>query len=278
MSRIRFLDTTLRDGELAPDFKPSAKERADIAGALEAAGIDVIELASTADDDESFALSKRIARDLMRATVCCIAPIGEREFEKAARFLDGISRSRIHFYLDARSIRRLEADADFRDQTLASMEAAIGRARQEFAEVEFSPQDATRTDPRTLVEILSLALDAGATIINISDTTGTATPRTIARLFDRLHESVSAGDAVAWSLHGHNHRGRAAENALAAIDRGVVQIEGTINGVGPAGGNTNLIEVAEMIRAGGDADDRLEHIDFRLLRKVGAQPALREFL
>lgn len=278
MTRIRLLDTTLRDGELSPGFKPAAEERAAIADALDAAGMDVIELASTADDDEEFAVSRDIARGLARATVCCIAPIGKRELERVGAFLDGIVRSRIHFYLDARSVRRLEADAGFRDRTLASMEAVIGDARREFAEVEFSPQDATRTDTRTLVEILSVAVDAGATIINISDTTGTATPRTVGRLFDRLHDSVIAAESVVWSLHGHNHRGRAAENALAAIERGVVQIEGTINGVGPAGGNTNLVEVAEMISEDSDLESRLEHIDVRLLRKVGSQPGLREFL
>ena len=158
------------------------------------------------------------------------------------------------------------------------MAAIIGRARRELAEVEFSPQDATRTDSRTLAKILRVALDAGATVVNISDTTGTATPRTVGRLFDRLHDSVTAAESVVWSLHGHNHRGRAAENALAAIERGVVQIEGTINGVGPAGGNTNLVEVAEMISEDSDLEGRLEHIDLRLLRKVGSQPGLREFL
>lgn len=278
MTRIRLLDTTLRDGELAPEFKPAPDERAAIANALDAAGMDVIELASTADGEAEFAVSKGIAQGLVRATVCCIAPIGERELERAGTFLDGIARSRIHFYLDARGVRRLEADTDFHDRTLASIEAVIGVARREFAEVEFSPQDATRTDTRTLVEILSVAVAAGATIINISDTTGTATPRSVGRLFDRLHESVAAADTVAWSLHGHNHRGRAAENALAAIARGVVQIEGTINGVGPAGGNTNLVEVAELLTAAGDSEGRLEHIDIRLLRKIGAQSGLRKFL
>ncbi|MGD8350633.1 MAG: hypothetical protein PVI79_15405, partial [Gammaproteobacteria bacterium] len=126
--------------------------------------------------------------------------------------------------------------------------------------------------------LLQVALDAGATIINISDTTGTATPREIGDLFDSLSASLADYDPPCWSLHGHNHRGRAAQNALAALQRGVLQIEGTINGVGPAGGNANLIEVAETIKADEMLGDRLAHIDLRRLRKIGSQSGLREFL
>ena len=276
MKRIGFLDTTLRDGELSPDFRPSATMR--IARALEDAGVDVIELASTADDEERFANSKRIAASLKRSTICCIAPIGNADLERACAFLDGLPGARIHLYLDARRIRALEADADLRAQTFASMEAVIGRARREFAEVEFSPQDATRTDPRTLEKLLRIALEAGATMVNISDTTGTATPRKIGSLFDSLSASLADCEAPGWSLHGHNHRGRAVQNALAALERGVLQIEGTINGVGPAGGNTNLIEVAEMIKDDELLRDGLAHIDLRRLRKIGTQAGLREFL
>lgn len=278
MNRIGFLDTTLRDGELSPDFSPSAAERLRIARALEDAGVDVIELASTADDEERFADSKRIAGRLQRSTVCCIAPIGDSDLEKARAFLDGLPRPRIHLYLDARSIRALEADADLREQTFASMAAIIGRARRELAEVEFSPQDATRTDSRTLAKVLRVALDAGATVVNISDTTGTATPREIASLFDSLSASLEDSGEANWSLHGHNHRGRAADNALAALQRGAVQIEGTINGVGPAGGNTNLIDVAAMIKADERLQGGLEHIDLRRLRKIGSLAGLRGFL
>ncbi|HKJ51013.1 MAG TPA: hypothetical protein VKB27_05900, partial [Gammaproteobacteria bacterium] len=139
-------------------------------------------------------------------------------------------------------------------------------------------QDATRTDSRTLAKVLRVALDAGATVVNISDTTGTATPREIASLFDSLSASLEDSREANWSLHGHNHRGRAADNALAALQRGAVQIEGTINGVGPAGGNTNLIDVAAMIKADERLQGGLEHIDLRRLRKIGSLAGLRGFL
>lgn len=278
MMRIGFLDTTLRDGELSPDFRPSPAERLRIARALEDAGVDVIELASTADDEERFADSRRIAAGLRRSTVCCIAPLGDADLEKAFAFLDGLPRPRIHLYLDARSIRALEADANLGEQSLASMAAIIGRARRELAQVEFSPQDATRTDSRTLAKIVQAALEAGATVINISDTTGTATPREIGSLFDSLSASLAGSGEASWSLHGHNHRGRAADNALAALQRGVMQIEGTINGVGPAGGNTDLIDVAAMIKADERLQGGLEHIDLRRLRKIGSLAGLRGFL
>ena len=117
MNRISFFDTTLRDGELSSDFRPSGAERLRIARALEDAGVDVIELASTAADDERFANSKQIAGSLRRSTVCCIAPLGAADLERACRFLGGLPRARIHLYLDARGIRALETDANLREQT-----------------------------------------------------------------------------------------------------------------------------------------------------------------
>ena len=121
-------------------------------------------------------------------------------------------------------------------------------ARDFAPEVEFSPQDATRTDIASLAALASVALSAGAQVINISDTTGTSTPEQIESLIQGLCETVPELSNAVLSLHGHNHLGRATDNAISAISHGVRQIEGTINGVGPAGGNTDLLEVALMLK------------------------------
>jgi 2-isopropylmalate synthase len=269
MTPIRLLDTTLRDGELAPAFNPAADERMAIAAALDAAGVGVIELASTGDDDARLAQSKEIAVCLERATVCCLAPLTEGDLLRAGEFLDGIGKSRLHLYLDAHRIRALETDAGLEREIFSAIKALVGEASG-FTEVEFSPQDATRIPPQTLVKIVAAGVDAGAGIINISDTTGTATPAEIADLFATLRASVPGLDSTMLSLHAHDHRGRAVENARAAVAAGAVQIEVTIGGVGPAGGNTDLLEVLRSVTDGGSPGGGFAGIDLDRLEALAS--------
>lgn len=268
MKRIQLFDTTLRDGELSPDFNPTAAQRLEIALGLEAAGVDVIELASAADDAERLAASRRIAAQLQSATVCCIARLGETELDISRIFCAGLQRTRIHIYLDSKSIREMPRQPRISDEILRRIERVVGAAADSFAQVEFSPQDATRTDIETLAAVLAPAIAAGAGIVNISDTTGSSTPETIDSLFAQLHDRVPGLGQVLLSLHGHNHLRRAVDNAVVAIDCGVSQIEGTLNGVGPAGGNTDLLALAEILCA---ANPEGQKLGFELdkLRAVG---------
>ena len=275
MMPIRIFDTTLRDGELSPDFRPAADQRLAIASALDTAGVDVIELAYTDDADDRLAESKTIAAGIERATVCCLAQLAEDDLRRAREFFDGIARSRLHLYLDAHRIRALESDGGLEVEILAMLAALIGEARERFNEVEFSPQDATRTARPTLAKIIATAIDAGAGIISISDTTGTATPREIEEIFTSLENEVTGLDAVELSLHAHDHRGGALANALAAIGAGVVQIEGTIGGVGPAGGNTDLLAVLRSAATDERLAPRTAHIDVDSLEALAAQPLFR---
>jgi len=272
MTRLRIFDTTLRDGELSPDFRPSRDERLVIAGALDAAGIDVIELASTADPDARLAESRTIAESIEQARVCVIAPLSEDDLRRADEYFGGLANARLHLYLDARRIRALEADAGLEQETFAMLEALIVAAGKRFSEVEFSPQDATRTERRTLVKIVAAGIRAGAGIVSISDTTGTATPPEIERIFATLKDEVEDLGRVQLSLHAHDHRGRAVENALAAIGAGVVQVEGTIGGVGPAGGNTDLLVFLRSALQERSLPARVAHIDLQKLDALGSQP------
>lgn len=275
MTRLRIFDTTLRDGELSPTFRPTADERLAIATALDAAGVDVIELASTADPDARLAESRAIAERIEQARVCCLAPMTENDLHRADEYFGDIAKARLHLYLDARRIRALEADAGLEQETFAMLEALLGAAGERFSEVEFSPQDATRTDRRVLAKIVAAGIRAGAGIVSISDTTGTATPLQIEEIFSILKDEVADLDRIELSLHAHDHRGRAVENALAAIGAGVVQIEGTIGGVGPAGGNTDLLELLRAAARDEALAVRGAHIDLRKLDALGSQPLFR---
>lgn len=240
---VYFLDTTLRDGELSPSFNPSPEQRANIARLLESAGVSVIELASTEDDAESLAQSGQIALDLNSSTVCCLSQLNPEHLQTARTFLEKIEKARIHLYLDSKRMRQIESAPNEAGEILDQMSELIFAAKTLFPDVEFSPQDATRFEFDTLAKVVEVALAAGASIINISDTVGTATTEHIRNLFQALNAKVPSLDSAILSLHAHNHEGRAVENVLAAIECGVTQIEGTINGVGPAGGNTNLLAV-----------------------------------
>ncbi len=247
MADLILLDTTIRDGELSPDFKPKASERLEIAEALDGANVDVIELASTADNAQRRSDSSKIARGLKNATACCIAQLSAQDIDIAKEVLVGARNPRIHLYLDAKRVHAIEKSESEKRAIIDLVSATIKSACKVFPEVQFSPQDATRADRSSLFVLAAAAIDAGAQTINISDTTGTATPGQIKELFTALSESVPESNDIVLSLHAHNHLKRSTQNALAAISHGVRQIEGTINGVGPAGGNTDLIDVVQQL-------------------------------
>ena len=244
---VFLFDTTLRDGELSPAFSPSPAERSSIAGLLDSAGVSVIELASTDDSAESLAQSLRIASKIETSTVCCLSRLNPEHFQIAKSFLDNIEGGRIHLYLDSKSMRQVESSAEQAEEILSRLSELISTARTAIPEVEFSPQDATRFRFETLARVIEVAVAAGAGIVSISDTVGTATSEHIRNLFGFLSANVTDLDTVTLSLHAHNHEGRAVENALAAIECGVTQIEGTVNGVGPAGGNTDLLRLVSAL-------------------------------
>ena len=272
MNSLRIFDTTLRDGELSPDFGPRIDERQQIAAALDAAGVDVIEVVGSYESDARLEESRIVASTIERATICCLAQLTENDILRARQFFDGIARSRLHLYLDAKRIRALQADPGLESEIFAMMKSMIGEACEHFTEVEFSPQDATRTDSEVLAKIVSAGLDAGAGIISISDTAGTAAPAEIDNCFAVLRERVPNLDTATLSLHAHNHLGRAEENVFAAIGAGVLQIEGTICGVGPAGGNTDLLGVLRSAAIDESLEARIAHIDLEKLEELASLP------
>jgi 2-isopropylmalate synthase len=195
--------------------------------------------------------------------------LSPEHLQTARAFLDGIEKARIHLYLDRKRMSQIESDSSEAGEILDQMSELIAASKTVFPEVEFSPQDATRFEFDTLARVVEVALVAGASIISISDTVGTATPEHICNLFQALNAKVPGLDSVTLSLHAHNHEGRAVENVLAAIDCGVAQIEGTINGVGPAGGNTDLLDVVAKLEDVEEFD--LGELNPRNLRAIGVE-------
>ena len=250
MAELLLFDTTLRDGEQCGEFNPDFEQRLEIALALDRSGVDIVELASSADDESRLADSARIAGRLENAVACCLTTVEEAEIETAKAVLADAARPRIHLYLDAKRVHAMRDSRNDRQAAIDAVGAAINSARDRFEQVQFSPQDASRAAPESLRELAACALAAGAQTFSIADTVGTATPQHMGELFDRVRDLFSGHRDALLAIHAHNHRGNAVANVLTAIDHGVRQVEGTIGGIGPSGGNTDLLEVLARLPAG----------------------------
>lgn len=241
---IVFLDTTLRDGEQSPGCSMNVQEKLRMAHALEALGVNVIEAGfAIASDGDSSAI-KAISREVRGPCIGSMARACQADIETAARALEGANRSRIHIVL-ASSDLHLEYKLKItRAEALDRAATSVRLASRLVDEVEFSPEDTTRSDRDFLCQMISTVIEAGATIINLPDTVGYCVPAEYAALFEMVRERVPQAKGVTLSSHCHNDLGLAVANTLAAVGAGAQQVEGTINGIGERAGNAALEEVA----------------------------------
>ncbi|MGA9659850.1 MAG: 2-isopropylmalate synthase, partial [Asticcacaulis sp.] len=247
-NRVLVFDTSLRDGEQAPGFSLGTKDKLVMAHALDALGVDIIEAgfaASSPGDEEAI---RHIAGELSRATICSLSRALESDLDAAARALEPAKRSRAHIFLATSPIHRAAKLKKTREQVLETAVKAVTYASGMFDEVEFSPEDAIRTEPDFLAEVCQAVAEAGATTLNIPDTVGYATPAEIFRIFSDLRVALSAYPDVILSAHNHNDLGLAAANSLAALQAGARQIECTVNGIGERAGNCALEEVVMALK------------------------------
>ncbi len=246
-NQIVFFDTTLRDGEQSPGCTMHHDEKLRMAHQLAALGVDVLEagfaIASQGDSDSI----RMIAREVRGPRIASLARCKREDIEAAARSIEPAEKARIHTFL-ASSDLHLEAKLKItRAEALDQAANSVRLARTFADDVEFSAEDATRTDPDFLVEIVTVAVQAGATTINIPDTVGYTTPDEYAATFRMLIEKVPGIDDVILSTHCHNDLGMAVANTLAGIQAGARQAECTINGIGERAGNAALEEIAAAL-------------------------------
>ena len=242
--RVLIFDTTLRDGEQAPGFSLRPAEKLQLARQLDALGVDIIEAGfpiASASDAEAV---RRIATELRRPVIACLARCHRADLEKAAWSLQPAARGRIHTFI-ATSDLHLQAKLRIsREQCLEAAVDAVRYARHHTYDVEFSAEDATRTDLDFLCRVVEAVIKAGATTINLPDTVGYTTPDETRDFFLRIRERVPNADKVIFSAHCHDDLGLAVANTLAAVAGGARQVECTINGIGERAGNAALEEIA----------------------------------
>lgn len=250
--RVHFFDTTLRDGEQSPGCSMTQHEKLEIAHLLADLGVDVLEAGFAISSDGDFAAIEAIAQDVRGPVIASLARAKTEDIERAGQALRKAKKSRIHIFLASSDIHLEYKLRISREQALENAARAVALGVTLADEVEFSPEDATRTSHDFLCQIVGVAVDAGAMVINLPDTVGYATPTDYAEMFRVIRNRVPGADKVRLSAHTHDDLGLAVANALAAIDAGARQVECTINGIGERAGNAAMEEIAAALRVRAD--------------------------
>jgi 2-isopropylmalate synthase len=241
--RVYIFDTTLRDGEQSPGAALNIHEKLEIARQLDRLGVDIIEAGFPASSPGDFEAVRRVSELVQNAAVCALTRAVQKDIDSAAEALKGTQRPRIHTGLGVSDIHLQYKFRKTREQALEMGVAAVKYARNLVADVEYFMEDAGRADPNYLCQVVEAVIKAGATVINVPDTTGYTCPEEFGWLIHQLIERVPGSENVVFSVHCHNDLGMATANALAGVRNGARQIECTINGIGERAGNTSLEEV-----------------------------------
>jgi 2-isopropylmalate synthase len=247
-TRIIVFDTTLRDGEQAPGFSMDVPSKVILARALDALGVDIIEagfpIASPADSEGT----RQVAREVRRPVIAALARCRTQDIDEAARALEPAERRRIHTFLATSDLHLERKLRITREACLDQIVDGVRRARQYTDDVEFSAEDATRSDRDFLCRVVEAAIANGATTINLPDTVGYTVPEEIRDFFADVRGRVPNADQAVFSTHCHDDLGLAVANSLAAFEGGVRQVECTINGIGERAGNASLEEIVMALR------------------------------
>src|SRR5947207_2948055 len=252
-NRLIIFDTTMRDGEQSPGASMTKDQKLRIARALERMRVDVIEAGFAASSNGDFECVKAIAHAIKDSTVCSLARANDRDISRAAEALAGGASTRIHTFIATSPIHMEKKLRMTPQQVLEQAKLAVRYARNACPDVEFSPEDGSRSEPDFLCRVLESVIKEGATTINIPDTVGYAVPQQFGEFIRHLREKIPNSDKAVWSVHCHNDLGMAVANSLAAVMiGGARQIECTINGLGERAGNTSLEEVVMAVKTRSD--------------------------
>ncbi len=248
VDNVVIFDTTLRDGEQSPGIALNVFEKVEIAEQLIKLGVDVIEAGFPIASQGDFDAVETISRSVRGATICGLARTAHKDVDRAWEAIRDAERARIHVFIATSPIHMERKLRMTPDQVKAEAASGVARAKSFTPDVEFSPEDATRSGPEFMVEVLQVAIDAGATTLNIPDTVGYATPNEFGELISFVVENVKGPDDLVVSTHCHDDLGLAVANSLAGVVAGARQVECTVNGVGERAGNAALEEVVMAFR------------------------------
>src|SRR3977135_295323 len=250
--RLIIFDTTLRDGEQSPGASMNHAEKVEIAHALQELGVDIIEAGFPIASPGDFEAVQAIARQVEGPGICGLERCNDEDIDRAWEALQDAPRSRIHVFLATSAIHREFKLRMAKEEIVRRAVEGVQRAKKYCDDVEFSPEDAARTELDFLAEVVERVIEAGATTLNIPDTVGFAVPEQYAGAIRYLKENVRGIDKIVLSVHCHNDLGLAVANSLTALREGARQVECTINGLGERAGNCALEEIVMAVRTRAD--------------------------
>ena len=246
--RVYIFDTTLRDGEQSPGISLGVREKLEIAEQLQRLGVDIIEAGFPAASPGDFDAVRQIAGRIKDTVVCALARTMPEDIDRAWEAVKDAGRPRIHTFISTSDIHLEHQLKKSREEVLEMAVEAVARARGYCSDVEFSPMDATRSDPEYLYRVLEAAIEKGAGVLNIPDTVGYSIPDEFTGLIRGIFDNVKGVEDVIVSVHCHNDLGLAVANSLAALENGARQVECAVNGLGERAGNASLEEIAMTIK------------------------------
>jgi 2-isopropylmalate synthase len=266
--RVFIFDTTLRDGEQCPGATMTFEEKLQVAEFLDDMGVDIIEAGFPIASEGDFQAVSEIAKHVKRAVVCGLSRAGELDIDRAGEAVKHARRARIHTFISTSPVHRKYKLQKSAEQVLEMVHFQVSRARNWVEDVEWSAEDATRTEIDYLCRCVEIAIKAGAGTINLPDTVGYATPEEYFQMFRTVMEKVPGSEKVVFSVHCHNDLGMAVANSLAGLKAGCRQVECTINGIGERAGNAALEEVVMAIKTRADALPYHTGIDTKQLNRA----------
>src|SRR5881398_2313123 len=252
-NRVRVFDTTLRDGEQSPGISLNKTEKLEIAQQLARLGVDVIEAGFPITSPGDFESVQAIAREVQGPVICGLARTSKQDIDAAWNAVRNSERPRIHTFIATSDIHIERKLPTTREDVKGQVRAAVAHARSYTDDVEFSPEDGSRSDVEYMAEVIQIAIDEGATTINVPDTVGYTMPREYAAMFGELYRLVPALRDVVVSVHCHDDLGLAVANSLAGLGAGCRQFECAINGIGERAGNASLEEIVMLLHTRGEA-------------------------
>jgi 2-isopropylmalate synthase len=266
--RVFIFDTTLRDGEQCPGATMTFEEKLEVAHFLDDMGVDIIEAGFPIASEGDFAAVSEIARQLKKSVVCGLSRAGELDIDRAGEAVKHARRPRIHTFIATSPVHMKHKLQKTPEQVLELIHFQVTRARNWCDDVEWSAEDATRTEIDYLCRAVETAIKAGASTINLPDTVGYATPEEYFQMFRSVMERVPGSEKVIFSVHCHNDLGMAVANSIAGVKAGCRQVECTINGIGERAGNAALEEVVMAIKTRSDVLPYRVGIDARQLNRA----------
>ncbi len=266
--KVVIFDTTLRDGEQCPGATMTFEEKLEVAQFLEDMGVDIIEAGFPIASDGDFEAVTAIAKRLKKSVICGLSRAGMKDIDRAGEAVKHAARPRIHTFISTSSIHIKHKLMKTEEEVLGMIHDQVARARNWCDDVEWSAEDATRTDIDYLIRCVDTAIKAGATTINLPDTVGYTTPDEYCQMFETIRAQVANSDKAVFSVHCHNDLGMAVANSLAGLRGGARQIECTINGIGERAGNAALEEVVMAIKTRSDVLPYTTQIKCEMLNRA----------